>query len=75
MSRRIYESSNGDTWDLVREVGLLRVRHNANVASGGATTDYELVSFLSLFHQHPQAEELVHLISNLLESAPLVERP
>ena len=72
MVQRIYTSSNGDTWDLVRESDpeRVRVRHQPNLASGGSTTDYELVSFLSVYHQHPQGQELVKLIGTLADEAP-----
>ena len=38
MAQRIYTSSNGDTWDLVRESNpeRVRVRHKPNLASGGS---------------------------------------
>ena len=40
-SRRIYASSSGDTWDLVRDAatGRVSVLHTANPASGGAKAE------------------------------------
>lgn len=52
-STRVYESSNGDTWDLVRdEAGHKRVRHTPNSASGGQSSELPLNDFLhSAEHQ------------------------
>ena len=69
-SKRIYVSSTGDTWDLVREGGdRVFVLHRANVASGGSTRTYELDAFLSLERHTPQNVALVSLIGSLAEDA------
>ncbi len=35
-ARKLYESTNGDRWYLIRDpAGAVFVRHEANVASGG----------------------------------------
>ena len=47
-ARRIYTSSSGDTWDLVRDPanGRVSVLHTANEASGGAKAEFDLDAFL-----------------------------
>ena len=64
-TRTFYTSSNGDSWKLVCEGESVRVRHLSNLSSGGSTTDYELVSFLSREPHTAQTVELVKLIGTL----------
>ena len=47
-TQRIYTSSSGDIWDLVREegTGCLYVKHTPNLASGGMGSYIDLVTFL-----------------------------
>ena len=66
--RRIYASSNGDVWDLVRDSDTARlyVRHTPNLASGGTISQLELGTFLS--HGSFKAEHvaLLDMIGTLL---------
>jgi hypothetical protein len=46
--KKLYESSNGDRWYLIRDPsGDLFVRHEANSASGGNVSHIEIGAFLS----------------------------
>ena len=66
-ARKLYESPNGDRWYLIREPsGVLFVRHEANVASGGQVEHVALGEFLNR-GQGPEQQELVRLIGTLLE--------
>jgi hypothetical protein len=69
-ARKLYESPNGDRWYLIREPsGVVFVRHEANVASGGQVEHVELGAFLNR-GQGPEQQELVRLIGTLLEEQP-----
>ena len=47
-ARKLYESSNGDRWYLIRDAsGAVFVRHEANVASCGHVAHIEIGAFLS----------------------------
>ena len=54
--RDIYRSSNGDTWQLVPEVGSKGhiVRHTANPSSGGTVTDLSVEQFLAVNGHGPE---------------------
>ncbi len=66
-ARKLYDSPNGDRWYLIREPsGVLFVRHEANVASGGQVEHVVLSEFLNR-GQGPEQQELVRLIGTLLE--------
>ncbi len=68
-SRRIYESSSGDTWDIVRddETGRISEVHTANLASGGAVADFDIDTFLPRSKGSAEFVELVKLIGTLVD--------
>ncbi len=46
-ARKLYESSSGDRWYLIRDPsGAVFIRHEANVASGGNVDHEEVAAFL-----------------------------
>ena len=63
---RAYESSNGDSWDLVRDdvTAELRVRHSPNPASGGQSSEMTLAEFLRLEPHSPQHRAVTALTSS-----------
>ena len=69
--KEFYQSSNGDRWLLCRDVqnGSLFVRHDANAASDGHTTDVDIGNFLSRLPQHPEHDALLRLIGTLVEGS------
>ena len=69
--KEFYRSSNGDRWLLGRDVqsGSLFVRHEANAASGGHTTDVGIGYFLTCSPQHPEHDALLRLIGTLVEGS------
>ena len=50
--KEFYRSPNGDRWLLARDMqtGSLFVRHEANPASGGYTSDLDIGSFFPNHH-------------------------
>lgn len=64
--REIYRSPNGDVWSLIRIGDRVMVRHQANLASGGTTTDSELIDFLKAGGLGPEKQELLRLIGTLI---------
>ena len=68
-SRRIYTSSSGDTWDLVREEGSGRIAvvHTGNPASGGAKADFDLDAFLPRTKGSAENNALLEMIGSLVE--------
>lgn len=66
--KEFYRSSNGDRWLLYRDVqsGGLFVRHEANAASGGYTTDVDVGNFLTRSPRHPEHDALLRLIGTLI---------
>lgn len=60
LSQDLYQSSNGDRWQLIRETGSGRsfVRHEANPSAGGKVTDSEVEKFLSVHGSAPESVEL-----------------
>ena len=67
--RRIYTSSSGDTWDLVRddETGRLSVAHKANLASGGAAANFDLDAFLPRTKGSAENDALLKMIASLVD--------
>src|SRR5215208_5684576 len=49
------------------ESGGLFVRHEANAASGGYTTDVDIRDFLTRLPRHPEHDALLRLIGTLVE--------
>ena len=64
-TKRLYTSSNGDTWDLVRDREQVFVLHRPNLASGGAPQRIELDAFLAHERHTAQNVALVSLIGTL----------
>ena len=76
-TRKLYDSANGDSWYLVHDPANARVfvRHEANVASGGAISDIDIGTFLSRGGHGPEKQELLRLIGALVDSPPqIIER-
>jgi hypothetical protein len=76
-TRKLYDSANGDSWYLVHDPADARVfvRHEANVASGGAISDIDIGTFLSRGGHGPEKQELLRLIGALVDSPPqIIER-
>ena len=71
-TRELYHSTNGDRWYLVRDPDSERVfiRHQANLPSGGHTTDIEIGAFLNRGGS-PEHRELLRLIGTLVEGTVL----
>ncbi|MFC3692527.1 hypothetical protein [Chenggangzhangella methanolivorans] len=63
----LYASENGDRWSLVKDdaTGQPFVRHQANIPSGGASTEVTLPLFL-LAGNGPEQQALWALINGLL---------
>jgi hypothetical protein len=72
-TRTLYQSSNGDRWQLARdgETGRVFVQHEANLSSGGRITEIEISAFLGTGGRGPEQQELLRLIGELL-AEPLV---
>jgi hypothetical protein len=69
-ARKLYTSSNGDRWYLIRDPsGALFVRHEANVSSGGHVAHIEIGVFLSSGNG-PEQQELLRLIGQLVDEQP-----
>ncbi len=68
-ARLLYHSENGDRWFLVRDPGSEWpfVRHIANDASGGQTTDVGIAEFLIRGVYGPEHTRLLRLIGTLVE--------
>jgi hypothetical protein len=67
-TRDLYRSASGDRWLLVRDdTGRVFVRHEANLASGGAVTDMEIAHFLGQGGLRPEKQELIRLIGSLAD--------
>ncbi len=66
--RELYSSPNGDRWDLARDPasGQVLVRHQANPASGGESTDIAIAAFLSRGPHGPEHQEVQRLIGTLV---------
>jgi len=70
-TRTIYQSSNGDRWQLAhdRVTGRVFVVHQANPSSGGCITQIELAAFLETGARSPEHQELLRLIGTLVDEA------
>jgi hypothetical protein len=66
--RKLYTSSSDDRWYLVHDpaTSAVFVRHEANLASGGAVAHIELVEFLGGGHG-PEQQALLRLIGTLAD--------
>ncbi len=64
----IYRSSNGDTWQLLREAPSARilVRHLANPSSGSRVTNLFVEQFLSLNGPGPEHKALRDLLRRIV---------
>ena len=65
-NKQFYASSNGDTWDLVREGEQVFVLHRPNLSSGGTQKQVALSAFLALEPHTAQNVALVGLIGTLV---------
>ena len=65
-SKQFYASSNGDTWELVRDGDRVLVLHRPNLASGGVPRHVELGAFLAHEPHTAQNVALVRLIGALV---------
>ena len=74
--RELYSSPNGDKWFLsvTPDTGIVFIRHEANVPSGGHVTEMDIGSFLSGGPRNPEHQALLHLIGTLVEGNPQVAR-
>jgi hypothetical protein len=55
-AKDFYRSSNGDRWQLIRDIASGRscVRHEPNLSSGGRTTDTDVEEFLNRTGSSPE---------------------
>ena len=69
-ARRLYSSSNGDKWYLVRDASAEQVfiMHEPNASSGGRTSCIEIAEFLHRGPHGPEHRELLRLIGTLIET-------
>lgn len=68
--RKLYVSTNGDRWYLVHDPEAeVFIRHEANIASGGAVTHIGIAEFLGS-GRGPEQQELLRLIGSLVADAP-----
>ena len=75
-TRELYASPNGDRWFLVREPsGAVFVRHEANASSGGHIDHIDLRTFLARGGSGPEHQELLRLMSTLLDGEPHAPAP
>ena len=67
--KEFYRSPNGDRWLLGgdAESGTLLVRHEANPASGGYTSELDISTFLAQAPRHPQHDALLQLIGTFVK--------
>lgn len=70
--REIYTSSNGDKWFLSRDpsTGCAFIRHQANLPSGGQSTDIDISAFLNRGQRNPEHQALLRPIGTLIENSP-----
>ena len=70
-ARKLYESSSGDRWYLIRDPsGAVFIRHEANAASGGQVEHEEVAAFLGR-GGGPEQQALLRLIGALVEEHPV----
>ncbi len=69
-ARELYRSANGDRWSLVNDYdsGLVFVRHEPNLPSGGRPSDISIGEFLVGNGKGPEHAELLRLIGTLVET-------
>ena len=68
--RKLYESSSGDRWYLIRDPsGAVFIRHEANADSGGHVEHEDIAAFLRR-GAGPEQQELLRLIGTLVEEHP-----
>jgi hypothetical protein len=69
-TRELYSSPNGDRWYLCKDAsGRVFVLHQANIPSGGQTSQIELRDFLTSGYG-PEQQALLQMIGMLIESTP-----
>lgn len=70
--RELYSSPNGDRWFIARDPATAHVfvRHEANLPSGGHSTDIDIGAFLSRGPRNPEHQALLRLIGTLAEGGP-----
>jgi hypothetical protein len=75
-TRELYNSPNGDRWFLCRDAatGRVFVNHEANVPSGGQSTEIDIGAFLSRGPRNPEHQVLLRLIGTLIEGSPDTQR-
>jgi hypothetical protein len=68
--RKLYTSSSDDRWYLVCDpaTAAVFIRHEANLASGGAVAHIELAEFLTA-GRGPEQQELLRLIATLADES------
>jgi hypothetical protein len=70
-ARKLYESSSGDRWYLIRNPsGAVFIHHEANAASGGHVEHEDIAAFLGR-GDGPEQRELLRLIGTLVEEHPV----
>jgi hypothetical protein len=66
-ARKLYESSSGDRWYLIRDPsGAVFIHYEATIASGGQVEHEEVAAFLSR-GAGPEQQALLGLIGTLVE--------
>lgn len=67
--RELYRSSNGDCWDLGRDLatGDVFIKYEPNAASGGQPSYIDIGAFLSRGPRNPEHRALLQLIGTLIE--------
>lgn len=68
--RKIYQSSNGDSWWLCRDReqdGRVFILHEANTAAGGRATRIGIGEFLRTGNAGPEHQSLLRLIGELAQ--------
>jgi len=67
-TRELYSSPNGDRWFLSRDpaTGRVFIKHEANIPSGGQSTDIDIGAFLSKGPRSPEHQALLRLIGTLV---------
>jgi hypothetical protein len=68
-TRELYSSPNGDRWFLCCNpaTGRVFIKHEANVPSGGQSTEIDIGAFLSGGPRNPEHQALLRLIGTLIE--------
>jgi hypothetical protein len=67
--RKLYTSSNGDSWYLCRgRAGKIFIFHDPNAASSGKPSEIDLGTFLAKGKQGPEHQALRELLGELVDS-------